>query len=319
LVAERIKTEQAAGEKAAFLARFELASSDSVRDTKTSLTWTRHQQTHTSSDKENSPHFSWLEANQRCTYLGMRLPTYSELRSIVHQCSELISAPCTVSSHFLFDRNEHYWTSDVIGACTRDLQSNFECSSDDLAGQSERDIELEADQFASTLLMPLDDLRTQVDGQAFNFDLIKHCSNRYGVSLTAAARQCAEVCEQRVVVAVAIEGVLVKAWPSRSAFRSGAYLPTRKQLIEVPKQSIAHTDRCNGESGTAVIAASVWFPKETQTQVTEHTLVSKANDSTMILLVLPKADHRFPDADESDEERLESTDARFRRMGQTES
>jgi hypothetical protein len=45
-------------------------------------------------------------------------------------------------------------------------------------------------------------------------------------------------------------------------------------------------------------------------------LVSKTNDSTMILLVLPKADHRFPDPDESDEDRLESADARFRRIGQ---
>ncbi len=52
---------------------------------------------------------------------------------------------------------------------------------------------------------------------------IKHCANRYGVSLTAAARQCAEVCDQRVVVAVACDGALVKAWASTSAFKSGAY------------------------------------------------------------------------------------------------
>jgi hypothetical protein len=153
-------------------------------------------------------------------------------------------------------------------------------------------------------------------GQAFGFDLIKHCANRYGVSLTAAARQCAEVCDQRVVIAVACDGALVKAWSSTSAFRSGLYLPTRKQVIEVPERSIAHSLRCNGEHGIEQLAASAWFPNEVHTQLTEHTLVSKVNDSTLILLVLPKAGPRFEDPEESDDERLESTSARFERMGQ---
>jgi hypothetical protein len=201
-------------------------------------------------------------------------------------------------------------------ALHRTLQTSFECTSDDLTGHSERDIELEADQFASALLMPLDDLRTQMRGQAFCFDLIKHCANRYGVSLTAAARQCAEVCEQRVVMAVACDGALVKAWSSTSAFRSGLYLPTRKLVIEVPERSIAHITRCNGEHGIEQLAASAWFPKEAHTQLTEHTLVSTANDSTLILLVLPKAGARFEDPEESDDERLESTSSRFERMAQ---
>ena len=70
-------------------------------------------------------------------------------------------------------------------ALHREMQESFECSKDDVSGQSERDIEKEADQFASALLMPLDDLRAQMRGQPFGFDLIKQCANRYGVSLTA--------------------------------------------------------------------------------------------------------------------------------------
>ena len=201
-------------------------------------------------------------------------------------------------------------------ALHRELQENFECSKDDVSGQSERDIEKEADQFASALLMPLDDLRAQMRGQPFGFDLIKHCANRYGVSLTATARQCAEICEQRVVVAVSRDDCLLRAWPSTSAFRSGVFLPTRKQVIEVPERSIAHSLRCNGENGIAQMAASLWFSTETHTQLVEHTLVSKANDSTLILLVLPNAGPRGEDPEESDDDRLESTSARFQRMGQ---
>lgn len=44
-------------------------------------------------------------------------------------------------------------------ALHRNLQTHFECSNDDVAGDSERDIQLEAAQFASAILMPLDDLR----------------------------------------------------------------------------------------------------------------------------------------------------------------
>ena len=47
----------------------------------------------------------------------------------------------------------------------RNQQSEFSCGTDDIETGDSRDIELEADLFASTLLMPLDDFRRQVDGQ----------------------------------------------------------------------------------------------------------------------------------------------------------
>ena len=202
-------------------------------------------------------------------------------------------------------------------ALHREMQESFECSKDDVSGQSERDIEKEADQFASALLMPLDDLRAQMRGQPFGFDLIKHCAIRYGVSLTATARQCAEICDQRVVVAVSRDDCLLRAWPSASAFRSGVFLPTRKQVIEVPERSIAHATRCDGQGGIGRVSASTWFASlDSNLELTEHTLVSKTNDSTLILLVLPKADRRHEEPEESSEDLLESTSERFRRMGQ---
>ena len=203
-------------------------------------------------------------------------------------------------------------------ALHRELQSDFQCSTDDVSGQSERDMEKEADQFASTLLMPLDDLRTQMRAQPFGFDLIKHCADRYGVSLTATARQCAEICEQRVVVAVTRDDGVIRAWASTSAYRSGLYLPTRKHCVEVPAASIAHSARCNQQGGTATVPAMEWFPNESRdTPLTEHTLYSPTNESTLMLLVLPKVERRFAVADPNDEDQLVSTDARFRRMGRT--
>ena len=69
----------------------------------------------------------------------------------------------------------------------RHQQDLFECGDGDIetGDNNERDIEAEADLFSSTLLMPLDDFRRQVDGQPISFDLLGHCADRYGVSLTA--------------------------------------------------------------------------------------------------------------------------------------
>ncbi len=202
-------------------------------------------------------------------------------------------------------------------ALHRELRTFFECSESDVSGQTEIDIERQADAFASTLLMPLDDLRRQVDGQRFDFELVKHCADRYGVSLTAAARQCAEVSEQRVVVAVVHDGALSRSWSSERAYRSGAYLRSRSQVVEVPVASLAHHSRCDGIGASASLDAGVWFSNEPDgTLLTEHTLVSHDHDSTMLLLVLPKLDPTLAEPEDAEDDLLESTAVRFERSGQ---
>lgn len=83
----------------------------------------------------------------------------------------------------------------------RHQQDLFECGDGDIetGDNNERDIEAEADLFASTLLMPLDDFRRQVDGQPISFDLLGHCADRYGVSLTTALRWT-EIAPKRAIL-----------------------------------------------------------------------------------------------------------------------
>lgn len=202
-------------------------------------------------------------------------------------------------------------------ALHRGLRTTFECSESDVSGQTEIDIERQADAFASTLLMPLDDLRRQVGGQRFDFDLVKHCADRYGVSLTAAARQCAEVSEQRVVVAIVRDGALTRSWASERAYRSGAFLRSRSHVIEVPAASLAHKSRCAGFDASARLEASAWFPNQPEgTLLAEHTLVSQGHESTMLLLVLPKTDHDTQDPEDAEDDLLESAASRFECSGQ---
>lgn len=176
----------------------------------------------------------------------------------------------------------------------RERQSRFNCSNQDMHSWDldGRRIEVEADTFASYLLMPLNDFRAQIDGQAFSIDLLRHCADRYGVSVTAAALKWREVAPGRVIVMSVKEGFLDWSCSNARAFRSGAYFATRKETIELPAASILnHAARARvGQSG--LISANVWLPREpAEIEIEEHAFVIEGNDYnyTLGVLILPEA------------------------------
>ena len=195
-------------------------------------------------------------------------------------------------------------------------QDHFECRDDDIeTGGDRRNIETEADVFASTLLMPLDDFRKQVAGEPVNFDLLGHCADRYGVSLTAAALRWTQIAERRVVLVASRDDHMLWAKSNTAAFKSGAYFPTRKSTIEVPRTSVAHSSNCVDTCQTETVKANVWFAREPDTTtVTVMTMVSGQYDYTLTLLLMPDAEWRLPRHD--DEEPLEDTFDRFIHNGQ---
>jgi hypothetical protein len=200
----------------------------------------------------------------------------------------------------------------------RDSQEQFACGSADIeTGHSnELDVEAEADKFASTLLMPLDDFRRQVDGQPVSFDLLGHCANRYGVSLTAAALRWTEIAEKRAVLVASRDDHLLWAKSNPAAFKSGAFFATRKQTIEVPQDALAHTNvpvDAGIQSRTG--RAQIWFPREPASMaLTEMTHIAGQYDYTLTLLLMPDAELQRPQRD--DEEAEEDTYDRFTRNGQ---
>ncbi len=197
-----------------------------------------------------------------------------------------------------------------------DQQDRFECSDADIeTGGDRRDIETEADLFASTLLMPLDDFRKQVASQQVSFDLLGHCADRYGVSLTAAALRWTEIAERRAVLVASRDDHMLWAKSNTAAFKSGAYFPTRKSTIEIPRTSVAHSSNCADTYQTETVKANVWFAREPNTTpVTVMTMVSEQYDYTLTLLLMPDAEWRLPQHD--DEDPLEDTFDRFIRNGQ---
>lgn len=197
-------------------------------------------------------------------------------------------------------------------------QDQFECGGDDIetGDRSKLDIESEADKFASTLLMPLDDFRKQVDGQPVSFDLLGHCAERYGVSLTAAALRWTEIADKRAVLVASRDDHLLWAKSNQAAFKSGAFFATRKQTIEVPQDALAHTNNLlDAGIQSRKARAQTWFPREPASmQLTEMTRVAGQYEYSLTLLLMPDAEWQRPQHDDGEPE--EDTFDRFIRNGQ---
>lgn len=115
------------------------------------------------------------------------------------------------------------------------MPGGFECGVTDVLGGT-HDQEREADSFASYLLMPLDDFRAQVGKQSMSLDLLRHCADRYGVSLTAAALKWLESTSRCAAVVVAINGFVLWFRRSAAAERARLFFPPG---MELPAGSLA--------------------------------------------------------------------------------
>lgn len=176
----------------------------------------------------------------------------------------------------------------------RSSKSEFECSEGDMLHWEsvERQIEADADAFAATLLMPIDDFRMQLGSDSIALDILDQCAKRYGVSLTAAVLKWLEFTSQRAVLVMSRDGYILWARSSQSAFQSGAFFKTKGRVVPVPEGSLASSPSPLGnERDGSEVNARVWFPKEPKDMaLREMKLVSDKYEQTMSLLILPKAE-----------------------------
>ncbi len=161
------------------------------------------------------------------------------------------------------------------------------CSSRDMGNwRSEHgQIEAQANTFASFLLMPLDDFRQQVSGQKIDVVLMRHLSDRYEVSITAAILKWLGITDRRAMIVVGRDGFIDWAWSSDRLLKSGIYYAARQQTIELPSQSLAAL-RVDEESAKAGVMhkKGVWRGDE---DVHEMTVFAPKNEMTISLLLYP--------------------------------
>jgi hypothetical protein len=189
----------------------------------------------------------------------------------------------------------------------------LECGQQDMMrwDSEYRQIEAQANDFAASLLMPLDDFRRQIDGRAKpTLDDIGGCAERYGVSLVAASLRWLQYTERRSVLVVSRDGFILWARSSPAALRTGAYFKTvGRSPIPVPATSLAaQPDLLERSRGQVAHDGDVWFAEPCE----EIALASDQYDFTISLLHLEPVIRlsRFDEAEEDED----AFDAMSRRL-----
>jgi hypothetical protein len=181
--------------------------------------------------------------------------------------------------------------------------AGFECGQANLMGTSRsvqrKEIEQEADRFASYLLMPLTDFRDQIGSNAMTLDLLRHCVDRYQVSYTAAALKWLESTPLCAAVVVATNGFVSWCFRSRAAQRARIYFSSG---MELPSGSIAAggcvpVNKSEGET----LPAGVWWANR---GAREMTIASDKYEMTISLLIFEERQWLSRDSYDEETEHL---------------
>ena len=200
--------------------------------------------------------------------------------------------------HYLLHRHDH--------------PQGFTCGDRDMTGWDSEYARLEqqANVFAANLLMPRDDFARQIPADArIDLDMIRHCADRYQVSLIAAALRWISHTSRRAILVVSRDGFILWARSSDAALRTGAFFRTSQGPIEIPATSLPQqTQLLVDGRGALDHRAGVWLREP----VREMTLVAEQYDFAVSLLALSAAPPRFAEAlDDPDAyDRLAATEPR---------
>jgi hypothetical protein len=177
----------------------------------------------------------------------------------------------------------------------------------DVDGRTKIQVEREANEFASWLLMPLDDFRKQVSpNDKPDFDVLGNCADRYEVSLVAAILRWLRYTERRALLVTSVDGFVKWSWSSKPALVSGAFIRTSRGPVPLPAGSAVAQDQFTPEVRAGVDhPTGVWFNERAQ----ELSFRSEKYDTAYTLLHLGTAEPKAWDEGRN----LEDTYERFMR------
>ncbi len=146
-------------------------------------------------------------------------------------------------------------------------------------------MEAQANTFASFLLMPLDDLRSQIQGEDISMDLMRHLSDRYEVSITAAILKWLGITDKRAMLVIGNNGFIDWARSSERLMKSGIFYRARQEIMPLPEKSLAARQASTfGAFAETDHSRGVWLGDE---DVHEMTIFAHRNEMTFTLLIYP--------------------------------
>lgn len=184
----------------------------------------------------------------------------------------------------------------------RQFFNEFQCGQDtflDYESKDSRQREGEANKFAAYLLMPLDDFRKQIAGKNISLDLLGHCANHYGTSLTATALKWLEFTEEAAMLVVSRDDFVCWSYPSVAARRLGIYLMPGSAIPESAVTRLKDIALIDGSNASIRVAPGIWHD---QLEAEESVIRSDRYDLEIFFI-------RFPMATSVDHDEEETTDA----------
>jgi len=164
-------------------------------------------------------------------------------------------------------------------------RSPFACSLRDMSDRSQGEAarEREANEFAATWLMPLDDFRARLAEEHLPTpDDLSQCADAYGVSFMAASLRWLEYTSVSAMLIASRDDFMLWACSSRRALREQAFLRTRTEIIPMPEAALV--SRSGTDTGWRSLEqpADVWFGRE----CLEYSVSSDQHDLQLTLLLL---------------------------------
>lgn len=173
-------------------------------------------------------------------------------------------------------------------------QTEFRCTEADMVDwSSNMNQEMQADEFAGHLLMPLGHFRDGLGDGAVDLHQLSDKSAQFGVSLTAASLRWVKSTPASAVLILSRDGFMDWAVPSDRALKNGAFFKTRTTVCPVPAASLTAAKMT--EKGGEIVAANVWFANaHPAARLKEMTLACDNYGSTLTLLCLSPNDQVWP-------------------------
>ncbi len=148
----------------------------------------------------------------------------------------------------------------------RKLQKNFKCTKGDIRDFREKNLEKEANEFASQLILPPDKIRPCTKNE-FNYESVQSVAKTLGASVSAVAYKWLKLSSTDIAFVVSRDGFIVHGYPSTSAKKKGVFI---KRDTELHRHSITHGCLKTGISSSGVVEENIWH---SQMGAEEHVYV----------------------------------------------
>lgn len=140
-------------------------------------------------------------------------------------------------------------------------QEEFQCSQADMIhwGQEQKSIEAEADDFASSLLMPMKQFRTATTVDVVDFEVLSAASTMFGVSLTAVALRWIRSTSESALLILSRDGFMDWAVSSDKARSNGAFFRTKGRVVPLPPNTLAVDESVSASRTGQRVPLQSWF------------------------------------------------------------